>query len=728
MNMNAMFPQISQYLKQYGIDNNLVMIGGGILMVAFSVLSSFLRGKQASNTMEKIDVKSTDNNTSKNDMKIRNEQYNANLTALLAAEDSKKNKKKKNKNKNKKKQQGTQAGFVSSLSAQGMGDDGDIEDSDDEDVVITVGRPKKNNKNRKESSKDEKVKEIVQKEVKQEVVVVQVAGEKVEKNKENPIVENTSNKNSITNDKKKKMKKNKNDSTTTTTENTTTSTVPATTAKNHANTGGNARETEQERAARLERMKARSAEEAKKDVPSSSSSNNNSSNNKVAVEEDEGWSIAGDRSKKMKTVEPEKEIVETPVVESIPNDDAVNDVTSIDDANVKIEEVAIVATPVAPPVPPAPVEITKTVTVDSRKIGRIIGPKGKTMKEIMAATNVKIDIPRIEERTNSNKNNNTVDITVVGSKNGTKKAISAIEELCTKGYAKLIAEEGFQESTITVSPSTQQELVSSGGKCLQTLQTQCNVRLNLNLNDNKNKNNNNSNNRKESAKLVIAGTQEGVAMCKEVINSIAKVFHHEMTHPGMIHSEVDVPEHMYKIIIGKKGSEIKHIQANFKVNVHIPQPTTTITPLEGEVQSSSRVLVIGHPNGVQSAVRYIEKIVEKAVAREQGIDDIIDEEENNNNNNNTITSALPTTQTTQDDVQPEWMDRFDYAKLRAREDAQFLAAAKELNEQEQRTGTQAPIQSQNTTQNQTPTDNINSIGSGAMPTPQEAWGLVGTTF
>ena len=143
--MDAITSQISLYLKQYGISNNMAVIGGAIFVVGMSVLSSFF-GK-ASNSVDKNNAKAN-NNAHKNDAKISNEQCNANLTALLAAEDSKKNKNKKNKNKNKKKQHGSQAAFVSSLSAQDLGDDGDVEDSDDEDTFIkspTIARNSSSN-------------------------------------------------------------------------------------------------------------------------------------------------------------------------------------------------------------------------------------------------------------------------------------------------------------------------------------------------------------------------------------------------------------------------------------------------------------------------------------------------------------------------------------------------------------------------------------------------------
>jgi hypothetical protein len=45
--------------------------------------------------------------------------------------------------------------------------------------------------------------------------------------------------------------------------------------------------------------------------------------------------------------------------------------------------------------------------------------------------------------------------------------------------------------------------------------------------------------------------------------------HHELTHPGLAHKEMEIEEWRYRYLIGTKGSEMRHIQNNYKVKVSI---------------------------------------------------------------------------------------------------------------------------------------------------------------
>jgi polyribonucleotide nucleotidyltransferase len=108
-------------------------------------------------------------------------------------------------------------------------------------------------------------------------------------------------------------------------------------------------------------------------------------------------------------------------------------------------------------------------------------------------------------------------------------------------------------------------------------------------------------------KIAIAGPREGVALAKEIIKEITEVFHHPVTHPGVVHNTVEVPERYYNVIIGAKGSEIRHIQNNFKVSVKIPNETTSFRD----------VMVLGQPAECEAAIRYIQKLVEKVQEKEQ---------------------------------------------------------------------------------------------------------------
>merc|ERR1739849_33250 len=64
---------------------------------------------------------------------------------------------------------------------------------------------------------------------------------------------------------------------------------------------------------------------------------------------------------------------------------------------------------------------------------------------------------------------------------------------------------------------------------------------------------------------------QSVELGKEIINSIVDYGHHEITHPGFVHTEVEVEEWKYKYLIGTKGSEMRHIQNSFHVKVNIPR-------------------------------------------------------------------------------------------------------------------------------------------------------------
>lgn len=104
----------------------------------------------------------------------------------------------------------------------------------------------------------------------------------------------------------------------------------------------------------------------------------------------------------------------------------------------------------------------------------------------------------------------------------------------------------------------------------------------------------------------IAGTKEGIAVAKQIITQITEMYYHPVTHPGFSHLLVDVPEKYYNFVIGTKGSEIRHIQNNFRVSVKIPDRNTLF----------QSVLIVGEATNCENASRYISKIVSQAEARE----------------------------------------------------------------------------------------------------------------
>lgn len=233
------------------------------------------------------------------------------------------------------------------------------------------------------------------------------------------------------------------------------------------------------------------------------------------------------------------------------------------------------------------------ISVDAKKIGVIIGPKGVTLRSIQEATGVEVNVPKSDRATTG-----PVLVALSGTSEGIKLATKIITELSTKGFSPTIEGEDFQESSISVHPMYLPDIIGKNGVSIRALQDNLGVKVIIPEGAGKDD--------KPKVKIGIAGTREKVAAAKEVIKEITEVYHSSITHPNITHVEIDVPERLYNFIIGPKGSEIHHIQNNFKVSVHIPN-----------INSVNRnVLVVGGADGVAQAEKYICKIVSQAGAQE----------------------------------------------------------------------------------------------------------------
>lgn len=67
-------------------------------------------------------------------------------------------------------------------------------------------------------------------------------------------------------------------------------------------------------------------------------------------------------------------------------------------------------------------------------------------------------------------------------------------------------------------------------------------------------------------KIILAGNRDKVSVARGLILDLCKYYYTPVTHPGMTHVEMSIDPRYYNYVIGSKGSEIKHIQANYKVN------------------------------------------------------------------------------------------------------------------------------------------------------------------
>jgi len=227
-----------------------------------------------------------------------------------------------------------------------------------------------------------------------------------------------------------------------------------------------------------------------------------------------------------------------------------------------------------------------SLTIDEKHVGRIVGPKGATLNLIQEKTNTRLDI-----------SGNVVTITGANL-DGVAEAEAAVRSLCTKGYCAMQYGGDFVETTVPVWPRMLAELIGSGGVIIKKFQENLQVQLDIPAVAR------NAPNTKK-VKVTLAGSKENVQKAKEAVTEILTYYHSELTHPGVVHAEVEVKHHLLNVLIGKGGSEIKHIQKNWNVRLYIPNETSL----------HENVLIVGEPDPVARAMRYVEKVLVDAETR-----------------------------------------------------------------------------------------------------------------
>ncbi|CAE8732680.1 unnamed protein product, partial [Polarella glacialis] len=231
-----------------------------------------------------------------------------------------------------------------------------------------------------------------------------------------------------------------------------------------------------------------------------------------------------------------------------------------------------------------------TIQVPEAKIGRVIGPKG---------ANIKL----IQEKSGVTRIDTTGDVFVItGPPAAVSMAENAIKELIEKGFMSL-AYDNFKEDYVQVHPSSFPDLIGKQGVIIRKMKEELGVEVSIPETPK------NSPPGKKF-KVTIAGIGDKVELAKQVINDICMYTHHEITHPGVVHAEIEVPQWAYSFLIGKAGSELRHIQNNYKVKVNIPR----------EHSNCQEVLVIGEQVNVDRCKLYIEKILANAEEVSKGRD------------------------------------------------------------------------------------------------------------
>lgn len=241
---------------------------------------------------------------------------------------------------------------------------------------------------------------------------------------------------------------------------------------------------------------------------------------------------------------------------------------------------------------------TATIKVPENKIGIVIGPKGSKIKLIQEKTGVK------------NIDTNGEIFTIVGPQEAVEMAHMAIKELVEKGYCAM-AFEDFKEEGVQMHPSSFPDIIGKQGVTIKAFKSELHVEVTIPEVPK------NATQQNKKYKVTLAGKADDVRKAKDVLESIRKYGYHEITHPGQTHEEMEIEAWAYKYLIGKAGSELRHIQNNYKVKVNIPR----------EHSACQNVVIVGDSIDVSRAKDYIDNLMWKAQnapTGRQGQDSAID--------------------------------------------------------------------------------------------------------
>merc|ERR1712224_1120097 len=144
-----------------------------------------------------------------------------------------------------------------------------------------------------------------------------------------------------------------------------------------------------------------------------------------------------------------------------------------------------------------------------------------------------------------------------------------------EGYMPIMWGESFSKKVVSIHPKDVAGIVGKQGCILRVIEQELRVQLLI-----------------RKTQVTIVGSKDSVEKASEVVDRLLMYHHHDITHPGMIHMHYDLTPHQRTYLVGRKGSELRHIQNNFKVRVHMPHrhSRNPMTVVVGEIDNVMRAM------------------------------------------------------------------------------------------------------------------------------------------
>lgn len=200
------------------------------------------------------------------------------------------------------------------------------------------------------------------------------------------------------------------------------------------------------------------------------------------------------------------------------------------------------------------------VPVAATKRGIVVGKQGETLKKLVELTNTKIDMPKQDSASNK--------IVIAGTPEDAKEAETAIKELISKGFCRLL-DPTLTEGRITVEASKRTLVLGEKGIHIKKISEATKCKINFPERGSTS----------ESVQLI--GDAESVKSAKAAIKTLLTEGFSVLTHEGWIKISVPFPKKYRPSLIGLRGNLIKSIQTNTGCKIDIPDSEEDIVQIYG---------------------------------------------------------------------------------------------------------------------------------------------------
>ena len=219
---------------------------------------------------------------------------------------------------------------------------------------------------------------------------------------------------------------------------------------------------------------------------------------------------------------------------------------------------------------------TVHVEVKKQQHRYVIGPKGQTLQEILKQTGVSIEMPALENQSET--------ITLRGEQ---EKLGPALTMLYEKAHSEV-------DDEIDAPAWLQKYIIGPKGSHFQEISQDFHSTVNVSFAANENK-------------IKIRGPQKDVEKAREVLEAEVRRIKREVAV-----RELRVDGKYHRFLIGKSGQTINQIRAKTGAQITIPAESET-----GDV--SDVIRIEGNPSEVDSAKAELEAIIRKRVETESNV-------------------------------------------------------------------------------------------------------------